>query len=131
MRLKWSGLSRQKTRLLKLDSGDGVGATRSLANGGNAQHRPSEWARVTLMSRQDPIAHSGRAPALVRHVRSEKVAKLLDGQANLSNDGTQCSLGNFLVIRHGQASVWCVLLPKNHVTPSLSVEYVADLLPGP
>ncbi|GIX00978.1 MAG: hypothetical protein KatS3mg111_4310 [Pirellulaceae bacterium] len=69
-------------------------------------------------------------PYPIRHNDSQKVIELFNCQSSLSNDRTQCSLGNFLVIGNGQTSVWWVRLPQNHVATSLSVQVIADLLKG-
>lgn len=65
---------------------------------------------------EESKGESTRVHRFVGHiVRSEKVIELLDGQAGLSNDRSQCPLGNFPVVGHGQASVWWNLQSQNHV----------------
>ena len=56
--------------------------------------------------------------------------ELFNRQPSLSNDRTQRSLGNSLMIGNGQASVWWDLLPQDHVAASLSVEHISDLFQG-
>jgi hypothetical protein len=57
----------------------------------------------------------------------EKLPKLIDGQTGLSDDRTQCSLCNFRVVRNGQSSVRCDLLPEDQMAASLPIQYILNL----
>jgi hypothetical protein len=57
----------------------------------------------------------------------EKLPKLVDGQTGLSDDRTQCPLCNFRMVRNGQSSVRCDLLPEDQMAASLPIQYILNL----
>jgi len=86
--------------------------------------------KVCVLFRRSSSLVTAPLHAFVRHIDSQKVIEFFNCQPSLSDDRAQCSLGNFVVIGNGQASVWWILLSQNHVAASLSVEHISDLLQG-
>jgi hypothetical protein len=58
---------------------------------------------------------------------SEKCSKLLDGEASFTNQASQSSLGQFLVIRDGQAPVRRILMAEDEVATGLAVFAISEL----
>ena len=75
---------------------------------------------------QRPAA-TNRAGAVVRCMRMlhaallEEFDELRNRQSRLSNDGSQGSLCDFLVVRNGHPSEWRIGIPENHVTAILTI----------
>lgn len=59
---------------------------------------------------------------------SEQTFELVYGQACLPDDGSQRTLGYFLVVGHGDAPVRRRCLSKNYVATALPVPLVPDFL---
>src|SRR5712671_508413 len=52
--------------------------------------------------------------------------KLCDGQASLTNDASQSTLRNFLVIRHNDTSIWICSLSEDDVAATLPIKFIAN-----
>ena len=59
-------------------------------------------------------------------VGSQQLFELINRQPHFSNDGSQCALGYFFMIRHNDAAMGRLILAKHQVAPTLPVERIAQ-----
>ena len=68
----------------------------------------------------------GQGPG-VRGCKSEQGFEFIDGESGFSNDGSQSSFGELVVVRNGKTTKWFDRLTEDDVAAALVIKFITDL----